>query len=211
MSSSAADVQGGFSIFEGYVTFYPGDTVNFGFENGTNTGPLPWLAVYNSPGETGPLSTGGDFYNFFVLGLYPASYDPALPSDCDSASTTVAMSSPTGAASSSATSASETTTFSTGWGKDYAYPAVADVVQKDLGDTGFVTGYFLRDISTAVLSIPTFQTYNQNSTEAFSEVVSQFLLSSQKAGMTKVLIDLQQNTGGDTLLAVDTFKQVSCT
>jgi hypothetical protein len=61
-----------FSIFEGYTTFYPGDNITFTFENGTELTET-WLAIYNDPGDMGPLSTGGDFYNFFVLGLYPDS------------------------------------------------------------------------------------------------------------------------------------------
>ncbi|KAF3036558.1 hypothetical protein E8E12_004968 [Didymella heteroderae] len=33
------------------------------------------LALWNEPYETGPLSAGGDFYNYFVLGLLPVSYN----------------------------------------------------------------------------------------------------------------------------------------
>lgn len=208
MSSSANDIQSAFGIFEGYITFYPGDTIEFGFENGTSTGALPFLAVYNSRGDTGPLVTGGDFFNFFVLNLYPASYDPASPTNCDSVPTAAATTSVSLDASSTAPSVPEATSVPTGWGPGYAYPPIADVVQSDLGNTGFVTGYFLHDISTAVLSIPTFQTYDQNSTQAFSAVIGQFLQSSKAAGMTKVVIDLQQNSGGNPLLAFDAFKQV---
>lgn len=209
MSSSAKDIQGGYGIFEGYVTFYPGDTINFVFENGTDTGPQSWLAVYNSPGDTGPLVTGGDFYNFFVLGHLPASYDPASPTNRDPAPTAEATSSVSSDASSTSVAAPAATSALTGWGDGFAYPPIADVVQSDLGNTGSVTGYFLHDILTAVLSIPTFQTFDQDSTQAFSAVIGQFLQSSKAAGMTKVIVDLQQNTGGDALLAPDTFRQVA--
>lgn len=209
MSSSANDIQSLYGIFEGYVTFYPGDTIDVLFENGTDTGPLPWLAAYNSPGDTGPLATGGDFYNFFVLGLLPASYDPTSPTNCDSAPTAAATSSVSYDASSTSVAAPAATSAPTGWGRDFAYPPIADVVQPDLGNTGFVTGYFLHDILTAVLSIPTFQTFDQNSTQAFSAVIGQFLQSGKAAGMTRVIVDLQQNTGGDALLASDTFRQVA--
>ena len=47
-----------------------------------------------------------------------------------------------------------------------------------------------------------------NDTETFSQTVGKFLSGSRAAGMQKILIDLQQNLGGDTLLAVDTFKHV---
>ncbi|MCJ1473175.1 hypothetical protein MMC13_001826 [Lambiella insularis] len=206
MSSSANDIQNSFGIFEGYVTFYPGDTIDFGFENGTSTGLLPWLAVYNSPGDTGPLTTGGDFYNFFVLNLYPASYDPSSPTNCGSAPTAAATSSISSGAS-SISAIPEATSTPIGWGDGFAYPATADVAQSDLGNTGFITGYFLQDISTAVISIPTFASFDQNATQAFSAAVGQFLQSSKTAGMNKVVIDLQQNTGGNPLLAFDAFKQ----
>ena len=75
MYSPASDVQGYSSVFGGLTTFYPGESLTFTFENGTELGPIPWLAIYNDQGPTGPLTTGGDFYNFFVLGFYPASYN----------------------------------------------------------------------------------------------------------------------------------------
>ena len=77
MLSAAQDTQGIASVFNGGATFYPGDTITFHLENGTEIVDT-WLAVYYSQGNTGPLQTGGDFYNFFVLGFYPESYDPDL-------------------------------------------------------------------------------------------------------------------------------------
>lgn len=71
MASPAQDIQGVSSIWHGGATFYPGDTITFVLENGTQIGPDPWLAIYSGGSDTGPLATGGDFYNFFVLGLYP--------------------------------------------------------------------------------------------------------------------------------------------
>lgn len=79
MTSGAAYNQNDYSVLEAYVEFYPSDTIALGFENGTELEPQSWQAVYNSPGPTGPLATGGDFYNLFVLGFYPASYDPNTP------------------------------------------------------------------------------------------------------------------------------------
>ena len=70
-----------------------------------------------------------------------------------------------------------------------------------------MTGYFLKDLLTAVLSIPTFD-MSDNDTATFSATIGQFLNISHAAGMQKILIDLQQNLGGDTLLAIDTFKHV---
>ncbi len=60
MISPAPDIQAIFNTWGGGATFYPGEILTFLLENGT-TISTPWLAVYNSPGETGPLETGGDF------------------------------------------------------------------------------------------------------------------------------------------------------
>lgn len=198
MSSSALNITNAFSIFEGYTSFYPGENLTFAFENGTEI-TEPWLAIYNSPEETGPLETGGDFYNFFVLGFYPASYDPyATATSLDSVPSATST-------DSSASSSTTTTPTPTSW-PDLAYPQRPDVVQPDLGASGVLTGYFLHDISVAVLSIPSFEAYD-TAVEDFSNTVTEFIQKAKGAGLTKVLIDLQQNSGGDTLLAYDTFKQ----
>lgn len=201
MSSSALNIQDGYSIMEGGTTFYPGDTMTVVFENGTQRDPVPWLAFYLSQGSTGPLATGGDFYNFFVLGIYPHSYDPNAPDPCN-ASTASSVSASTSASSSAAPVAT-----ATGW-PNSAYPETADVVQPGLYPSGggYLTGFFLKSISTAVLSIPTFS-MTPDDAQNFSNTVAEFLSSSQKAGMTRVILDLQQNTGGETMLAFDTFRQ----
>ena len=69
-----------------------------------------------------------------------------------------------------------------------------------------MSGYFLKDASIAVLSIPSFKA-REDSLNEFSSAVREFLLASTKAGMKKVVIDLQQNYGGVSLLAFDIFKQ----
>ena len=216
MSSPALDIQGLYSFFEGYTTFYPGENITFTLENGTQLGPEPWLAIYNSQGETGPLATGGDFYNFFVLGFYPASLNAGTGSsgeglnfDQAGAENPLTLESPTNSsnASSAATSTLAPATPSS-W-KNVAYPDVPDVAQPDLGTSGVLTGYFLEDISTAVLSIPSFLAFGE-SVVTFSDTISESLKRSKNAGMKKVLIDLQQNSGGINLLAVDAFKQVWC-
>ena len=66
MFSWAAHIQNDYSIFPSEVEFFPGDTFTLGFEDGTELDPQSWQAIYNSPGYTGPLVTGRDFYNFFV-------------------------------------------------------------------------------------------------------------------------------------------------
>lgn len=56
-SSPALDIQGDISILDGYLTFYPGDELSVTFENGTTIDTY-WLAIYNEPYPTGPLTTG---------------------------------------------------------------------------------------------------------------------------------------------------------
>lgn len=199
MSSPVLDIQNYYSVFQGSTSFYPGENVTFAFENGTALDPVPWLAFYNSQGNTGPLATGGDFYNFFVLGLYPASYDP-YPVEADTNSTPSSI--PSNATTESATPEATPTSWQIA-----AYPHNPDIVQPDLGGGGVLTGYFLKDISTAVLSIPSFQAFDVD-VVSFSNTISDFLRESKKAGMKKILVDVQQNAGGNTLLAIDTFKQV---
>lgn len=79
-------------------------------------------------------------------------------------------------------------------------------MQPDFGGAGSLSGYFLEDSSLAVLSIPSFQEFG-DAIGTFSQTIGNFITASKTAGMKKVLIDLQQNYGGDTLLAFDAFKQ----
>jgi hypothetical protein len=136
MLSAAQDIQGYFDVFSGGATFYPGDTITFTFENGSSLTDN-YLAVYNDPGPTGPLETGGDFYNFFVLGFYPASYNG---SSSDSGASSSAIPSST-AATATATVVSSAAPTASSWDSP-AYPAVPDVFQPDLGTFGggYVSG-----------------------------------------------------------------------
>jgi len=68
MRSAAQDIQGYQNTFT-TATFYPGDTITFKLENGTNL-TEQFQATYYDLGDTGPLQTGGDFYNSFVLDFY---------------------------------------------------------------------------------------------------------------------------------------------
>jgi hypothetical protein len=146
MLSAAQDIQGFLNVFSGGASFYPGDTITFKLENGTTIVDR-YLAIYNDPGPTGPLETGGDFYNFFVLGFFPASFefdqgdDPANPS----ASSSEAPSTPTATATS--TVASPTLTPNS-W-NNLAYPNIPDIAQKDLGTYG--GGYISGRLTPCIL------------------------------------------------------------
>ncbi len=201
MTRPAQDIQAIFNTWGGGTTFYPGETLTFILENGT-TISTPWLAVYNNPGETGPLQTGGDFYNFFVLGFYPASYTPYSDYEAgnDASATTAAA---TAASSSSPTDApSDALTWD-----NLAYPYTPDIAQPDLGTYGggFISGYFIGN-ATAVLSIPSFVELG-DAVNTFSDTVALFLTTCKQKGIKKIVIDVQQNYGGGALLAFDTFKQ----
>ncbi|RDW66343.1 hypothetical protein BP6252_09978 [Coleophoma cylindrospora] len=201
MLSPAQEIQGYSNVFSGGATFYPGNTITFVLENGTSITDQ-FLAIFNSPGPTGPLETGGDFYNFFVLGFYPASFDP---SSLDDSTDQSAASSTTIASTSAATSTSTPSPLS--WGNP-AYPLIPDVAQPDLGvyGGGFLSGYFLNSSSVAVLSIPSFDEYG-DALNTFQSTIGDFITQSKAAGRQKVVIDVQQNGGGQSLLAIDTFKQ----
>ena len=67
-------------------------------------------------------------------------------------------------------------------------------------------GYFLNSTSISVLSIPSFDEYG-DAIDTFQSTIGQFITQSKAAGLQKVVIDLQQNVGGQSLLAIDTFKQ----
>ena len=67
-------------------------------------------------------------------------------------------------------------------------------------------GYFLNASSISVLSIPSFDEYG-DAVGTFQSTIGEFIIRSKAAGLKKVVIDLQQNMGGETLLAIDTFKQ----
>ncbi|KAI1120862.1 hypothetical protein F5Y10DRAFT_257573 [Nemania abortiva] len=205
MLSPALDILGYLDVFSGGATFYPGDTITFTFENGTSQ-TENYLGIYLSQGPTGPLETGGDFYNFFVLGFYPASFDPYSEYDDSEGDTNLATSSDIPSQSTDIPQAA-TTTASCGWCNP-AYPDTPNIAQPDLGTIGggYLSGYFLRAASIAVLSIPSFDEYG-DAINSFQRTVQKFIQQARAAGMMKVVIDVQQNFGGQPLLAVDTFQR----
>ncbi|KAH8732999.1 peptidase S41 family protein [Phaeosphaeriaceae sp. PMI808] len=189
MSNPTLDIRGGMTTFSGAGTFYPGDNLTFTFENGTSLNTF-WLAIYNElANSTGPLTTGGDFYNYFVLGLIPASFDPTtigfpnFTDDMDAAPIS--------------------------WYNEsfQAFPSDPDVAQEDLGvfHGGLVTGYLYEDISTGVLSLPSFDAIPATIGN-YTQAIISFIGNASEANLTRIIIDLQRNPGGATLLAYTTFK-----
>ena len=190
MYSPAADIQGVVGTFSGSSPFYPGDVLDVVFENGTTIGDWKWLAVLNDVNDAAAVSSVSEFYNNFVA-----------PNSMSSSSGDLKKRQAEAGATESQEQVPSAT--STPWSNE-AYPGDPIVSQANLGEGGLVTGYLI-DATTAVLSIPSFDVYDDDVT-SFSATVSTFLRKSKAFGATKVLIDLQQNYGGSRLLATDTFK-----
>lgn len=190
MYSPAADIQGVVGTFSGSSPFYPGDVLDVVFENGTTIGGWKWLAVLNDVNDAGAVPSISEFYDSFVAPKPLTSSSGDLKKRHAETGTTE-------------TEEPVTSATSTAWSHE-AYPGDPIISQANLEDGGIVTGYLI-DATTAVLSIPSFDVYDDDVT-SFSATVGTFLKRSRALGATKVLIDLQQNYGGSRLLATDTFK-----
>lgn len=73
-------------------------------------------------------------------------------------------------------------------------------------DTNEYPGYLLNTSATSVLSIPSFDMFGKALNTA-QTAVDQFISMSKSGKVEKIVIDLQQNTGGEVLLAFDVFKR----
>lgn len=196
----ALAIQGSGGIWDSGVRYYPGDEIELVMENGTDYIDY-WLALWMEPYRTGPLTTGGDLYNYFVLNFLPDSYDtngsfynPAYDPGEQPVNTTEPVVEPAPQES--------WKTISNG-----AYPD-PDVRQLGLSvrTDGVVSGYFLPQVNAATLSIPSFAQYS-DSIGDFSGAVSEFISNTTEQGLKRVVIDLQQNTGGTVELAFSMFKR----
>jgi hypothetical protein len=197
MSSPALDIQSRLTVWAGGASFYPGENLTVHFENYTSEDDgtvweTEFFAIYNEYANyTGPLTTGGDFYNYFVLGNTPASFDPDRIVYSDSETD-------------SEVAAAPGNWLDASFG---AYPENPDVAQYDLGpdSVGIVSGYFFDTISTGVLSLPSFDALDETIGN-YSATVKEFIVGASEAKLDNVIIDLQGNSGGLTLLAYTTFK-----
>ncbi|KAF2635276.1 hypothetical protein P280DRAFT_473987 [Massarina eburnea CBS 473.64] len=208
MYSPAQNISGANELFRDLV-LYPGDTIQITLENGTATPRLPFEAKYVENGPTGPLETGGDFYNYFVLGYYPSGFfekniQPLLDAqkkqgfdnDLELEVRTDFMpevsSSP----------------LSGGWTAiDESWPN-PNLLQGDFDRTrlSMISGYFLDGTDLAVLSIPTFNAQGY-AIDTFSSAIDSFIEESMARGKSRLIIDLQRNGGGSPTLAIDTFRR----
>lgn len=212
----ALDIQSYQSVLHSAI-FYPGDAINYTQVNGTITSSY-WLATYSEAQHTGPLTTAGDFYNYFVLGLLPDSWNASNPQwwpDREGEADDSDDSESDGSEGRTTTEIITETICTAGnpesvsWcnASQGAYPNDPDYVQKDLGlfSGGVVSGYIL-DNKTGILSIPSF-TQQGNDTLNFFHVIDEFIGDATEKNISRVIIDLQQNYGGLTLLALSVFKR----
>ena len=192
MYAPAQDISDELNIFNGGGTFYPGDELNFTFANGSTLETF-WLAVYNNPDFTGPLTNGSDFFNYFVLGQLPDNYDSVeLPPAFQISVQDIPADDVEGE------EAADPGFFDLTGG---AYPQKPDV-----SGGALVTGYFLDGISTGVLSLPNFEAFGYG-VQRYSDLVDDFITGAKERKLSKVIIDLQQNRGGTSQLAFVTFRQ----
>lgn len=217
MSNPAGDVMTLLSAFEGSTIFYPGANISFAFENGTTYDDLPWIAGYTDNVDSGTpaLSSGQDLYDYFVLGIVPTDVPAAAASNQSTPATSTLAAAATSSADPSSNDTSTNTPTPTPsvsatpsfW--SYApFPSNPIVAQPNLGldNGGVITGYFLNDGITAVLSIPSFEVTGE-AVASFSTTIGDFISKTKAAGLTRIIIDLQRNRGGSDILAVDAFKQ----
>jgi hypothetical protein len=207
MDSPVGDVLGGLGIFQS-GDLYPGDSLNFTRENNPVL-ETEWLSLFLGQQETGPLTTGGDFYNFFVLGLLPASYNetetwwPIFPTDNTTSESNDSDFPPVKCSSNSQN-----------WceASRGAFPDNPAVAQRDLSvvGQGVVSGYIFDDNSTGILSLPTFA-QTGDATEYFQDAISQFIENATGRNTSHIIIDLQQNSGGTIYLAFQVFKMFFAT
>ncbi|KAH7408333.1 hypothetical protein DE146DRAFT_645987 [Phaeosphaeria sp. MPI-PUGE-AT-0046c] len=212
MSSPVKDIQGYLSVLQ-RLPLYPGDRLKFQFDNGTSL-ETKWLAMYAETSPTGPLTTPGDFFNYFVLGLVPAGFDPENPTSWWPAEYDIpAGDEETSLVDEPVFNCSSLAGAVKNWckatnGQVQAYPNDPIVVQQDLSiaGTGAISGYIFDDVSTGILSVPSF--YQDGlSVKFFFNAIDEFIGNATKRGTRRVVIDLQQNSGGLVLLALTTFQQ----
>ncbi|GKT51059.1 LOW QUALITY PROTEIN: peptidase S41 family protein ustP [Colletotrichum spaethianum] len=212
MDHPVQDVQGIYSIFSGSSTFYPGNSLTFSFEDTSiDDVETNWLAIYNNAEFTGPLETPGDFYNFFVLGLLPASYynvqlPEAFGGPPDENAPTTEVLPGIGDAPIDDTIEEE---LSDWYIRSYgAFPKKVDFTQETLGlnNETILTGYFYEAISTGVISIPHFSQFGLH-VGSFGDGLTGFMEKAKEKSIPHIIIDLQKNYGGSTGIALMLFRE----
>lgn len=214
MESPVADVLSLWSTFQ-QGNVYPGEendaNLIFDFKNGTKVSDT-WSAIYQEPYDTGPLSSAGDFYNYFVLGKLPADWESAGQwwpiRTLDESPQPETPVNPFIAKCAQGDDDDSNPAVARCRRSSAAFPRDPAVIQGDLDDSydEFITGYVFDDISTGVLSLPRFDTAGDDEYNSFRLAVQDFIVEAQSKKVKRVVIDVQQNSGGSSLRAYDTFK-----
>ena len=216
MYSPAQNIQYINNALDGSSPFYPGNVLSINFENGSTIPTVPWVAVYSDVAAVynnvvatsddqdceSSIKSKWDFYSCYVVNEgFGQDVDVSQRRKRD-----VNARSPGIISAKSLEHKRQVAPDPQNRWNDSAYPSNPVIAESDLGVEGVLSGYFLDDSVTAVLSIPNFAPGNVS---GFSDTVGRFLQLSTANGRQKIVIDLQQNYGGYQLLATDVFKQVS--
>jgi hypothetical protein len=180
---------GGFA----FPQLYPGANTTLTFANGSSVAiPNDALVMKN----LSSITNGADMYSAFCT---PKSLSSAAAATSAAATSSIQKRQASTALPSSTASVAPVPTS-----PGYPYPVV-----KHSAD--LVAGYFLNGTgndNVAVLSIPSYNAALPGQELEFQNVVQSFLAAAQKAGRTKLIIDLQANGGGIVDLGLDTFAQL---
>ncbi|KAF3004450.1 hypothetical protein E8E14_002580 [Neopestalotiopsis sp. 37M] len=210
MSHPTLDIMSRRSIWSGDATFYPGDKLKFHFEDGT-VYQTSWWSFYNYGDDTGPIANGGDVYNFFVLGLHPPNNQTDSASRAPDSTVAKRQFVPTmGDRKDRRTKRDLIYDEGNGFGayppKPEIYLPPMDINLPDPHNDSLVKGYFLRDISTGVLNLPTFNLFGKELRD-FGQTVQNFIDSATVNDINHIVIDLQHNSDGKLSPAFDTFSR----
>ena len=163
------------------------DTTTYTFANGSRIATNNTISMPPFPST---LTNGQDLYDMLLLGHSPQS-------EVDRTSTQT--SSPT------FTPAANTSIPLQPLYPGYPTPVIAQAVAaSDLP----ISGYFLPESDVAVLSLPTFDYFDEEANVDFQSMCRQFLRMCKSSNKTSLIIDVRGNIGGDPDPACDLFKQL---
>ena len=163
------------------------DTTSYTFANGSQTTITNTISVPPFPST---FTSGQDLYDILLLGQ-------TLQSDTDQTS---AQTSSRASVSAASTSISPQPLY-----PGYPTPVIAQAVA---ASDQPISGYFLPEGDVAVLSLPSFDYFDEEANVDFQSMCRSFLSMCTSSGKTSLIIDVRGNIGGHPELAWDLFKQL---
>ncbi|KAL9091246.1 MAG: hypothetical protein Q9159_001541 [Coniocarpon cinnabarinum] len=222
-----------FSSFDMASPIFVDEQISFKFENGSSTAPVDYYASFDIS-SCPTVASGKDVYACLVAPSAGEAAQSIFSNDTEPAYSTASVDAspwPSNALYALTTAAIPTLNIAeriynamagprataTPVESDPlksrvpkpAYPSDPVIAQPDLGGDGFVTGYYVKvnkTYSFGVLSIPTFDVTGE-AIATFSDTIACFIQRTQTDRITEVVIDLQRNKGGSSILAWNTFSQ----